>query len=187
MRGKEVKTVFDNNLHNEVATYSNRQSERQSEKRSTIYMSSGISIASVTVSVLPDLTPEITESFWVRIVSASLVDESDREGSLSDSPRPKNSSLEVGEVHIRPNDEFRGILYFTVTLSGGGTYHISESVGLLQLTVNRTSGNFGEVSTFLFTCCVVMQSIVFILTNPFLRIPWMLISKSLAIQYLLII
>ena len=73
-------------------------------------MSSGISIASVTVSVLPDLTPEITESFWVRIVSASLVDESDREGSLSDSPRPKNSSLEVAEVHIRPNDEFRGIL-----------------------------------------------------------------------------
>ena len=103
---------------------------------STINMSSGISIASVTVSVLPDLTPEITESFWVRIVSASLVDESDREGSISDSPRPKNSSLEVAEVHIRPNDEFRGILYFAVTLSGDGTYHISESVGLLQLTVN---------------------------------------------------
>ena len=60
---------------------------------STIYMSSGISIASVTVSVLPDLTPEITESFWVRIVSASLVDESDREGSLSDSPRPQEQHL----------------------------------------------------------------------------------------------
>ena len=109
-------------------------------------MSSGVSIATVTVSVLPDLTPEKTEIFWVRIVSASLVDESDRQGSLSDSPRPKNSSLEVAEVHIRANDEFRGILSFGVTLAGDGTLHVSESVGLLSIVVNRTSGNFGEVS-----------------------------------------
>ena len=109
-------------------------------------MSSGVSIATVTVSVLPDLTPEKTEIFWVRIVSASLVDESDRQGSLSDSPRPKNSTLEVAEVHIRANDEFRGILSFGVTLAGDGTLHVSESVGLLSIVVNRTSGNFGEVS-----------------------------------------
>ena len=103
-------------------------------------------MATVTVSVLPDLTPEITETFWVRIVSASLIDESDRQGSISDSPRPKNSSLEVAEVHIRPNDEFRGILSFGVTLASDGTLHLEESAGNIVLYVNRTSGNFGEVS-----------------------------------------
>lgn len=110
-------------------------------------MLSGASVATVTVSVLPDLTPEITETFWVRIVSASLMDESDRQGSMSDSPRPKNSSLEVAEVHIRPNDEFRGILSFAATLAQDGSLHIEESAGNIVLYVNRTSGNFGEVSS----------------------------------------
>ncbi|KAI6651563.1 G protein coupled receptor 98-like protein isoform X1 [Oopsacas minuta] len=108
-------------------------------------MLSGAAVASITVSVLPDLTPEITETFWVRIVRASLVDESDRQGSVSDSPRPKNSTLEVAEIHIRPNDEFRGILSFDVTLGQDGTYHISESVGIVVIYINRTSGNFGEI------------------------------------------
>ena len=113
-------------------------------------MQSGGSVATVTVSILPDLTPETTETFWVRIVSASLLDEADRQGSLSDSPRPKNQSLEVAEVRISPNDEFRGILFFDVPLSQDGSLHVSESAGNLTIPVTRTSGTFGQVCLYIF-------------------------------------
>ena len=74
----------------------------------------------------------------MNITSVELVNEADRQGSVSDSPR-----VEVGtaEVQIVENDDSRGSLSFTVT-----TMSVEETVGgRVQLEVRRAGGTFGEV------------------------------------------
>ena len=98
---------------------------------------------SVTFIFLPltsqDVNPELVESFLVTITEVRLVDEADRQGSSSDSPRtnPGNESV---VIQIVENDNTRGILSFAET-----AVFVEESARFVSLEVVRTGGTFGDV------------------------------------------
>lgn len=115
---------------------------------SHVTINSGFRTASVILTILPDFISETYESFLVRIISASLVDESDRQNSISDSPRPYTALLETAEIIISPSDEIRGVFEFAVNLNQDGTLHIEEDIGLLSVTILRTHGAVGDVCDY---------------------------------------
>ena len=80
----------------------------------------------------------MTESFFVNITDVRLVDEADRQGSASNSPR---AGVEAIEVQIIENDNSRGRLSFSLTAVTG-----EEVVGgRAVLEVRREGGTFGTV------------------------------------------
>ena len=64
---------------------------------------------------LQDDTPELTESFSVVITDVQLVNESDRMGSPSNSPRIA-AGQESTVINILENDDSRGTLHVVTTV-----------------------------------------------------------------------
>lgn len=88
---------------------------------------------------MQDNEPELLESFTVALTNVTLVDETDREGSVSNSPRIGTERGTV-VVEITENDNSRGLLEFAVT-----EVAVDEDAGSVQLEVVRSSGMFGIV------------------------------------------
>ena len=84
--------------------------------------------------------PELVESFRVSLTNVTLVNEQDRQGSSSTSPRvdPERDTV---TVEISENDNSRGLLQFLVN-----QLTVEEDVGSIELMVERSSGTFGAVS-----------------------------------------
>lgn len=70
----------------------------------------------------------------------TLVDEDDRQGSTSNSPRIGSTDQATVVVEITENDNSRGLLEFAVT-----EVTVDEDVGSIMLEVVRNSGTFGIV------------------------------------------
>lgn len=91
-----------------------------------------------TKLLLQDNLAELTESFFVNITNVRLVNEADRQGSISLSPR---AGAEAVEVQIIENDDSRGALSFIMA-----TASVNEVIGgNIQLEVRREGGTFGTV------------------------------------------
>lgn len=89
---------------------------------------------------LQDNTAELTESFLVNITSVRLVDEADRQGSMTDSPRIRQDGG-ILEVQITENDNSRGVLSFVES-----AISVSEDIGsTVTLPLTRTGGTFDTV------------------------------------------
>lgn len=89
---------------------------------------------------MQDNTPEVAESFLVNITSVRLASESDRGGSVTNSPR-----LLVGggivTVQIQENDNSRGVIEVAFTAVSVA----EEPSAAVSLEVVRTRGAFGTV------------------------------------------
>lgn len=88
---------------------------------------------------LQDNDPELLESFVVSLTNVTLVNEGNRQGSTSNSPRI-NSDQDTIIVEINENDNSRGLLEFVVS-----EVTVDEDVGSVELEVVRSSGTFGTV------------------------------------------
>lgn len=73
------------------------------------------------------------------ITDVSLVDEGERQGSASGSPRT-NSGEESAEVQIDANDDSLGVLSFVES-----ALSVEESAGVVLVPVRRSGGTFGTV------------------------------------------
>lgn len=77
----------------------------------------------------------------MNMTSVRLVDEADRQGSTTDSPRIRRPGEEIAEVQIAENDNSRGVLSFSES-----SVSVSEGIGTtLNVSVLRTGGTFGIV------------------------------------------
>ena len=94
----------------------------------------------VPFSPLQDNEPELVESFVVSLTNVTLVDEADRQGSTSNSPRIGTDQATI-VVEITENDNSRGLLEFVVT-----EVAVDEDAGSAVLEVVRNSGTFGIVA-----------------------------------------
>ena len=83
--------------------------------------------------------PELQESFLVSITAIQLVNEEDRQGSVSASPRT-DPNQDTVTVQIEENDNSRGLLEFVVT-----EVTVNETVGSAVFVVHRAIGTFGTV------------------------------------------
>jgi len=91
-----------------------------------------------SLSPSQDDLAELTESFFVNITSVRLVNEADRQGSVSNSPRIGQPAV---EVQILENDDSRGSLSFV-----DQTITVQEVInGRARLEVRRSGGTFGTV------------------------------------------
>ena len=78
----------------------------------TAQMENGVASVTVVASrVLPDAIAEADEVFWVNITDVRLVNESARQGSITQSPRVGQSLISVA---IAANDDANGIVEFAV-------------------------------------------------------------------------
>lgn len=75
----------------------------------------------------------------VSLTNVTLVNEGNRQGSTSNSPRI-NSDQDTIIVEINENDNSRGLLEFVVS-----EVTVDEDVGSVELEVVRSSGTFGTV------------------------------------------
>ena len=80
------------------------------------------------------------ESFRVSLTNVTLIDEEERQGSTSNSPRV-DPNRDTVTVEIDENDNSRGLLQFLVT-----QLIINEDIGSIELEVERSSGTFGQVA-----------------------------------------
>uniref|UniRef100_A0A665TER5 Adhesion G-protein coupled receptor V1 n=1 Tax=Echeneis naucrates TaxID=173247 RepID=A0A665TER5_ECHNA len=113
-------------------------------KDDTLIMINGATVALVTVTILPDDSPELAESFLVNITSVELVNGSAGVGQ----PTLKRLGMEVAEVTIQENDDPRGILQFNVSEDINGSvlgYEISPPDNILYLSVVRLAGTNGRL------------------------------------------
>lgn len=78
----------------------------------TALMENGVTSVTVVASrILPDTIPETDEIFWVNITGVRLVNESARQGSITQSPRVGQPVISVS---IATNDDANGIVEFAV-------------------------------------------------------------------------
>lgn len=78
----------------------------------TALMENGVTSVTVVASrILPDTIPEPDEVFWVNITGVRLVNESARQGSITQSPQVGQSFISVS---IAANDDANGIVEFAV-------------------------------------------------------------------------
>ncbi|XP_077203699.1 adhesion G-protein coupled receptor V1 isoform X3 [Paroedura picta] len=113
-------------------------------KSKTVIMAENMTIASVTIAILPDTIPELQEGFVVNISSVQLLDSSLTGGQ----PSIKRIGLEIAEIMIEENDDPRGIFHFSVTKDVSGTvtgYEVPLPENILKLPVVRKAGNFGSI------------------------------------------
>ena len=74
------------------------------------------------------------------LINVTLVNEEDRQGSDSNSPRV-DPNRNTTTVEITENDNSRGLLNFVVS-----QLIVEEDVGSVELVVERNSGTFGSVA-----------------------------------------
>nr|XP_057927104.1 adhesion G-protein coupled receptor V1 isoform X2 [Doryrhamphus excisus] len=116
-------------------------------KDSTLIMTEGATVALVTITILPDDIPELSESFLVNITSVELVSGLDTAGH----PSVKRPGMEVAEVTIQENDDPRGILQFVVPEDVHGimvAYEIPPPDNILFLNVVRLAGVTGRLVAY---------------------------------------
>ncbi|XP_075895105.1 adhesion G-protein coupled receptor V1 isoform X2 [Nelusetta ayraudi] len=128
---------------------SNQATEDQdyTARDSSILMINGATVALVTLTILPDDTPELAESFLVNITSVELVGGSVGAGQ----PSLKRPGMEVAEVTIQENDDPRGVLQFNVSKDVRGTllaYEIPPPGNVLHLPVARLAGQTGRLVVY---------------------------------------
>lgn len=75
----------------------------------------------------------------VSLTNVTLINEEDRQGSTSNSPRI-DPDQDVVVIDITENDNSRGLLEFTVT-----NVTVDEDIGSVGLEVVRSRGTFGTV------------------------------------------
>ncbi|XP_054629148.1 adhesion G-protein coupled receptor V1 isoform X2 [Dunckerocampus dactyliophorus] len=116
-------------------------------KDSTLIMTEGATVALVTITILPDDIPELSESFLVNITSVELVNGLATAGH----PSVKRPGMEVAEITIQENDDPRGILQFVVPQDVRGiivAYEIPPPDYILHLNVVRLAGVTGRLIAY---------------------------------------
>ncbi|XP_061528205.1 adhesion G-protein coupled receptor V1 isoform X2 [Phycodurus eques] len=113
-------------------------------KDGTLIMSEGATLAIVTITILPDDIPELSESFLVNITNVALV------SGLAEAGQPsvKRPGMEVAKVTIQENDNPRGILQFVVLEDGPEVmvaYEMPAPDNIFHLTVFRLAGAIGRL------------------------------------------
>ncbi|XP_060091685.1 adhesion G-protein coupled receptor V1 isoform X3 [Heteronotia binoei] len=109
-----------------------------------IIMMENMTIASVTVTILPDTIPEFQEGFVINISNVQLLDSLLTGGQ----PNVKRIGLEIAEIMIEENDDPRGIFYFNATKDVSGTvtgYEVPPPENVLKLPVVRKAGKSGSI------------------------------------------
>ncbi|XP_051498511.1 adhesion G-protein coupled receptor V1 [Apus apus] len=115
-------------------------------EKKTIVMAEGATVTSVTVTVLPDNTPELQEGFIINITDVKLVD-----SSTGGHPIVKRLGSEIAEITIEENDDARGIFSFNVTKDITGAvsgYELPPPQNILKLPVVRQAGRFGSATLY---------------------------------------
>ncbi|XP_077417871.1 adhesion G-protein coupled receptor V1 isoform X3 [Vanacampus margaritifer] len=116
-------------------------------KDDTLVMTEGATVALVTITILPDDIPELSESFLVNITSVELVSGLAGTGQ----PSVKRPGMEVAEVTIQENNDPRGILQFVTPEGSPGVmvaYEMPAPDNILHLTVVRLAGAIGRLVTY---------------------------------------
>ncbi|KAM9822621.1 adhesion G-protein coupled receptor V1 isoform 2-T2 [Syngnathus typhle] len=114
-------------------------------KDGTLIMTEGATVAIVTITILPDDIPELSESFLVNLTSVKLVSGLAGAGQ----PSVKRPGMEVAEVTIQENDDPRGILQFvTPEASSLVAYEMPAPDNIFQLTVVRLAGASGRLLAY---------------------------------------
>ncbi|XP_077457045.1 adhesion G-protein coupled receptor V1 [Stigmatopora argus] len=113
-------------------------------KDEILIMPEGAAVTLVTIIILPDDIPELSESFLVNITSVAAVGRPPGAGQ----PTVKRPGMEVAEVTIQENDDPRGILQFVVADSPIVAFEMSAPDNILQLKVARLSGTIGKVHIY---------------------------------------
>ncbi|XP_073534717.1 adhesion G-protein coupled receptor V1 isoform X1 [Phyllobates terribilis] len=116
-------------------------------KDKVIIMRENKAIGQVNITILPDETPELNESFVLNITDVQFVNSSISSGM----PLVKNPGEEMCEVIILENDEPRGVFQFNVTKGVSGAvigYEVPPPQNVLRLPVVRQAGKFGGVTVF---------------------------------------
>ncbi|KAL8615958.1 hypothetical protein ACOMHN_034634 [Nucella lapillus] len=111
----------------------------------------GATTATISVSIINDLLPEIDEVFLVRLTSVALVGSADK--TLS--PRLASSG-KVAEVKIGANDGAQGVLGFA---SQSRSVQVEEDTPSVVLSVLRTGGTFGRVSVSYYTQSITQDTV----------------------------
>ncbi|XP_060617754.2 adhesion G-protein coupled receptor V1 isoform X2 [Anolis sagrei] len=129
--------------------YVNQAMENEDYKleSKTVVMADNITIASVTVFILPDNVPELQEKFVINITSVDLLDSSLTGGQ----PCVKRLGLEIAEITIEENGDPRGIFHFNITKDMSGTvsgFEVPPPDNVLKLPVVRSAGTFGTVNLY---------------------------------------
>ncbi|KAL8203636.1 UNVERIFIED_CONTAM: hypothetical protein K2H54_058534, partial [Gekko kuhli] len=110
----------------------------------TVIVAANMTMASVTLAILPDTIPELQEGFVINISSVQLLDSSLTGGQ----PSVKRTGLEIAEIMIEENDDPRGIFHFNATKDVSGTvigYEVPSPENILKLPVVRKAGKFGSI------------------------------------------
>ncbi|XP_054843539.1 adhesion G-protein coupled receptor V1 [Eublepharis macularius] len=112
-----------------------------------VIMAENVTMASVSVVILPDTIPELQEGFVIDISNVQLLDSSLTGGQ----PSVKRIGLEIAEITIEENDDPRGIFNFNATKDISGTvagYEVPPPENILKLPVVRKAGKFGSVHLY---------------------------------------
>ncbi|XP_062985697.1 adhesion G-protein coupled receptor V1 [Elgaria multicarinata webbii] len=113
----------------------------------TVIMAENMTMASVTVAILPDNVPELQEGFVINISSVHLLKSSLTGGQ----PSVKRLDLEIAEIMIEENDDPRGIFHFNASKDISGIvagYEVPPPDNVLKLPVARRAGKFGLVDLY---------------------------------------
>ncbi|CAL1527000.1 unnamed protein product, partial [Lymnaea stagnalis] len=97
-------------------------------------------VAQFKVHIIDDLIPEEDESIFVRITSTRLI-QAAQLNPVPSSPRLGQSSETYGQIIISANDDANGRLQLSQP-----NISVEESQPIVNVSVVRTGGNFGEVS-----------------------------------------
>ena len=99
----------------------------------------GVASLTLALTVVDDIVPEFGEVFILRLVSIELLNPPPFEPAAI---KPPTLGVNIrAEIYIPPNDAPQGYLQFFV-----GSLEVLESAGKFNVSVERTSGNFGPAS-----------------------------------------
>nr|XP_056705119.1 adhesion G-protein coupled receptor V1 [Euleptes europaea] len=113
----------------------------------TVIMAENMTMASVTVTILPDTIPELQEGFVINISNVQLLDSSLTGGQ----PSVKRIGLEIAEIMIEENDDPSGVFNFNATKDISGTvtgYEVPPPENVIKLPVVRKAGRFGSAHLY---------------------------------------
>ncbi|XP_057687080.1 adhesion G-protein coupled receptor V1 isoform X4 [Corythoichthys intestinalis] len=114
-------------------------------KDEILIMPDGATVALLTITILPDEIPELSESFLVNITSVALVGRPAGAGQ----PTVKRPGMEVAEITIQENDDPRGILQFVEPEDSPiVVYEMPAPGNIIQLKVARLAGTVGRLLTY---------------------------------------
>ncbi|XP_061673206.1 adhesion G-protein coupled receptor V1 isoform X2 [Syngnathoides biaculeatus] len=116
-------------------------------KNDSLIITEGATLAFVTIIILPDDIPELSENFLVNITSVALV------SGLAEAGQPsvKRPGMEVAEVTIQENDNPRGIVQFVVPEDSPEVmvaFEMPAADNIFQLTVARLAGATGRLIAY---------------------------------------